>query len=221
MSLPILYVTPVSVLLNVGSALFHACFQSSRLGKPGKTPAGVISYHFICALGFLFYPDSYSSMGISHWHSPWCNAWNSCCQGLHCSDALIRHVLQKFRTGKGDKPLLGNLLEMERTSLRLGKWIEVAWHTKFSSHCEDNGILTTVIDVTGMYWCSFGLVPKFTWNLSAQLMQQSQDHVKIYKVEAKLHLLLEPWIHFESTRCTGFCVCVCVCVFAEWFIPKA
>ncbi len=70
----------------------------------------------------------------------------------------------------------------------------------------------TVIDVAGMYWCSFGLVPKFTWNLSAQLMQQSQDHVKIYKVEAKLHLLLEPWIHFESTRCTGFCVCVCVCL---------
>lgn len=49
----------------------------------------------------------------------------------------------------------------------------------------------TEIDVAGMYWCGFRL-PKFTWNLSAQLMQQSQDHVKIYKVEAKLHLLLEP-----------------------------
>lgn len=56
-----------------------------------------------------------------------------------------------------------------------------------------------------MYWRGFRL-PKFTWNLSAQLMQQSQDHVKIYKVEAKLHLLLEPWIHL-------------LCAFAEWFIP--
>lgn len=88
----------------VGLVLFNACFQSS-FGKPGTPP----------------------SWGLHPITSSWAFPIGIC-QGLLCSDALIRHVLQKFRTGKrgGGKPLLVNLLEMKRTSFRLGKWIKVA-----------------------------------------------------------------------------------------------